>query len=157
MKNPDSPLYAVVMAGGRGERFWPVGRAARPKQFVSLFGGKPLIAHAVDRLAGLVPPERVLVVTSEDLVAATREALPMLPPEQILGEPQARDTAAACATATAWVASRGGDEAAMCILTADHLIADPAAFPDYQAQSLAFRGPAADTYVFEPAEGEDGR
>lgn len=131
-------LWAVIMAGGRGERFWPVGRAARPKQFVDLFGGKPLVAHAVDRLRGLVPPERVLVVTSRDLVAATRKALPALPPGQILGEPCARDTAAACATATAWVRARGGDAATLAILTADHLIADAAGFRRVLADAAAF-------------------
>ena len=132
------PLYAVVMAGGRGERFWPVGRAARPKQFVDLFGGKPLIAHAVGRLRGLVPPERILVVTSRDLVAATRRALPELPPSQILGEPCAKDTAAACATATAWVKARGGADAVLAILTADHLIADEPAFRRILRDAAAF-------------------
>ena len=120
--------YAVILAGGRGERFWPVGRVSRPKQFVSLFGGKPLIRHAVDRLEGLIPVERILVVTNRDLVQATSEALPHLPKENILGEPQGRDTAAACALATAWVQSKGGEDACMCILTADHLIADAPAF-----------------------------
>ena len=125
---PDPNLHAVILAGGRGERFWPVGRASRPKQFVDLFGGRALIALAVDRLRGLVPPERVLVVTSRDLVPATRAALPELSRDQILGEPFGRDTAAACATAAAWVRWRGGASATACILTADHLIADPAAF-----------------------------
>ena len=126
---PKKPvLYAAILAGGRGERFWPVGRASRPKQFVDLFGGKPLIALAVERLRGLVPPGRVLVVTSRDLVPATRAALPALSPEQILGEPQGRDTAAACALATAWVGKRAGEDAVVCILTADHLMADSAAF-----------------------------
>ncbi|MBR1609474.1 MAG: NTP transferase domain-containing protein, partial [Kiritimatiellae bacterium] len=60
--------WAVILAGGRGERFWPVGRRSRPKQFVDLFGGKTLIAQAVERLKGLVPPSRVLVLTSADLV-----------------------------------------------------------------------------------------
>lgn len=117
-------IYAVILAGGRGERFWPVGRHSRPKQFVDIFGGRPLIAHAVERLRGLVDPSHVLVITSADLVRATRRALPMLAPGQILGEPQGRDTAAACATASAWVASLGGEDATVCILTADHLIAD---------------------------------
>lgn len=121
-------IYAVILAGGRGERFWPVGRHSRPKQFVDLFEGKPLIAHAVDRLRGLVAPSHVLVITSADLVRATRKALPMLAPAQILGEPWGRDTAAACATASAWVASLGGENATVCILTADHLIADPKRF-----------------------------
>ena len=126
---PKKPvLYAAILAGGRGERFWPVGRASRPKQFVDLFGGKPLIALAVERLRGLVPPGRVLVVTSRDLVPATRAALPALSPEQILGEPPGRDTAAACALATAWVGKRAGEDAVVCILTADHLMADSAAF-----------------------------
>lgn len=127
-KTKKPPLYAAILAGGRGERFWPVGRASRPKQFVDLFGGRPLIALAVERLRGLVPPERVLVVTSRDLVPATRAALPSLPPAQILGEPEGRDTAAACALATAWVAAEAGEDATLCILTADHLIADAAAF-----------------------------
>ena len=76
VRAPVSKLYAVILAGGRGERFWPLGRASRPKQFVDLFGGKPLIALAVERLRGLVPPERVLVVTSRDLVPATPEQRP---------------------------------------------------------------------------------
>lgn len=130
--------WAVIMAGGRGERFWPVGRAARPKQFVDLFGGKPLVAHAVERLRGLVPPERVLIVTSRALVPATRRALPSLPPSQILGEPCARDTAAACATATAWVRARAGDDATVAILTADHLVADAAGFRRVLADAAAF-------------------
>ena len=145
--SPKKPvLYAAILAGGRGERFWPVGRASRPKQFVDLFGGKPLIALAVERLRGLVPPERVLVVTSRDLVPATRAALPALPPAQILGEPQGRDTAAACALATAWVGRAAGADAVVCILTADHLIADAAAF----RRTLAA---AADVVSRRPAMG----
>ena len=96
--------YAVIIAGGRGERFWPLGRASRPKQFVDLFGGKPLIRIAAERLEGVVPPDHLFVVTSRDLVPATREALPDLPPSQIVGEPFGRDTAAACALGTELVA-----------------------------------------------------
>ena len=102
-------LYAVIMAGGRGERFWPASRFSRPKQFVTLFGGKPLLTIAVERLCGLVPPENVLVVTSADLVALSREALPEVPPENVLGEPFGRDTAAACALGTAWAVAGIGD------------------------------------------------
>ena len=121
-------LYAVILAGGRGERFWPVGRHSRPKQFVDIFGGKPLIAHAVDRLRGLVPPERIRIVTSRDLVRATRRALPNLPPAAIVGEPCGRDTAAACALGTEMVRAAAGDSATVAILTADHLMADAARF-----------------------------
>ena len=72
--------YAIIIAGGNGERFWPVSTPERPKQFVDLFGGKPLIRHALDRLEGLIPPERTLVVTARRFVAQTRRALPSVPP-----------------------------------------------------------------------------
>ncbi|MBO7482495.1 MAG: mannose-1-phosphate guanylyltransferase [Kiritimatiellae bacterium] len=117
--------YAVILAGGNGERLWPLSTPGRPKQFVDLFGGKPLIRHAVDRLEGLIPPERVLVITAERLVALTREALPGVPAENIIGEPCRRDTAAAVAVACGLVMRLGGPDAVGCILTADQLI-DPA-------------------------------
>jgi mannose-1-phosphate guanylyltransferase len=98
--------YAVIMAGGKGERFWPLSTAARPKQFLTLIGGKPLLQLAVERLAGLIPPARVLVITRADLVAATIEAAPELPRENVIGEPFGRDTAAACALAWALVKAR---------------------------------------------------
>lgn len=122
--------YAVILAGGRGERFWPLSRSAHPKQFVDIFGGKPLIRHAADRLQGVVPPDHLFVVTSADLVPITREALPELPPEQIVGEPFGRDTAAACALATELVAHHADQapEATLAILTADQLMVDIEAF-----------------------------
>ena len=122
--------YAVIMAGGGGERLWPVSTPQRPKQFVELFGGKPLIRHALDRLRGLIPPERTLVVTGESLVAMTRRALPEVPAANIVGEPCRRDTAAAVAVACGLVARLGGPDAVGCILTADQLMTPPAAFRD---------------------------
>ncbi len=116
-------VYAVIMAGGRGERFWPLSTAGHPKQFLDLIGGRPLIQMAVDRLAGLLPPERVMVVTSADLVAATRAAVPQLPVSNIVGEPVARDTAAACALASAWVAAHD-PQGCVIILTADQIMED---------------------------------
>ena len=80
LRSPSSPngaptpsLHAFILAGGRGERFWPISTFARPKQFCTLFGGKPLIAQAVDRLAGLVPQENIRIITSADLVHWTHE------------------------------------------------------------------------------------
>jgi mannose-1-phosphate guanylyltransferase len=129
-------MYAVIMAGGRGERFWPLSTAARPKQFLSVVAGKALLALAVDRLAGLVPPERILVVTSASLVHATREAVPSVPADNVIGEPVGRDTAAACACGTAWVAAR--DPEAVCIiLTADQLISDIPVFHRTLRDSVA--------------------
>lgn len=110
------------MAGGNGERLWPLSTPKRPKQFVSLFGGKPLIRHAADRLEGLVPPERIFVVTADRFVAMTRKALPHIPAGNIVGEPCRRDTAAAVAVACGLVKKHGGDDAVGCILTADQLM-----------------------------------
>lgn len=132
----NAALYAVIMAGGKGERFWPLSTSARPKQFLSVVAGKALLALAVDRLAGLVPPERILVVTSASLVGATRQAVPSIPSDNIIGEPIGRDTAAACACGTAWVEAR--DKNAVClVLTADQLISDISVFHQTLRESAA--------------------
>lgn len=115
--------FAVIMAGGKGERFWPLSTSKRPKQVLSLIGGKPMIAIAVERLADLVPADRVIVVTSRDLVTATSNALPGVPMQNIVGEPVGRDTAAAVALASALIRKRAPD-GVFCILTADHIIGD---------------------------------
>ncbi len=88
---------AVILAGGSGERFWPLSTSERPKQFLNVFGGESLIRQAVSRLDGLVAPKDVFVVTTKSLVAATRKELPELPKANILGEPMRRDTGAAVA------------------------------------------------------------
>ena len=88
---------AVILAGGSGERFWPLSTPERPKQFLRVFGGASLIRQAVSRLDGLVSPKDVFVVTAKNLVAATRRELPEIPKCNILGEPMRRDTGAAVA------------------------------------------------------------
>ncbi|HMP90516.1 MAG TPA: mannose-1-phosphate guanylyltransferase [Kiritimatiellia bacterium] len=113
--------YAVILAGGRGERFWPLSTAQKPKQLLNLVGERALIAQAVDRLDGLIPPERILILTNKDLVESTRKAVPELPPQNIVGEPVGRDTAPAVALAAALVKSRCPN-GVFCILTADHII-----------------------------------
>lgn len=128
--------YAVIMAGGKGERFWPLSTSARPKQFLSVVAGKALLALAVDRLSGLIPPERILIITAESLVRATRDAVPSVPHENIIGEPVGRDTAAACACGTAWVAARNPSGVCV-ILTADQLISDLPVFHSTLEQSAA--------------------
>ena len=121
-------FYAVILSGGSGERFWPLSTSNRPKQFLSVFGGKSLIRQAVDRLKGLVPFERILVITADMLVKATRRELPELPRANIVAEPCRRDTAAAVATACGVVERLGGAEAVAAILTADQLMRDVSAF-----------------------------
>ncbi|MCB2187417.1 MAG: NTP transferase domain-containing protein [Deltaproteobacteria bacterium] len=120
-------IYAVVMAGGSGTRFWPASRRQLPKQLLSLTGERTLLQQTVDRLAPLVPPERVLVVTGQAHAAGAAAQLPQVPPEQILAEPVGRNTAAAAGLGAAWVAAR--DPQAVClVLPADHLITDEEAF-----------------------------
>ena len=121
MRSTDN-VYAVILAGGSGERLWPMSTPERPKQFVDVFGGKPLIRHSVDRLKGFIPPERTLVITAETLVTLTKKALPMLPKANVIGEPCRRDTAAAMAVACGLVKKLGGADAVACVLTADQLM-----------------------------------
>lgn len=122
-------VYAVIMAGGAGTRFWPASRRSRPKQFLSLGRdtSMPLIAATVRRISPLVPVDRTLVVTSAALADATRNALPHVPAENILLEPVGRNTAPCVAWATAWVA-RKNPQGILCALPADAYISDDLAF-----------------------------
>lgn len=129
------PFYAVIMAGGRGERFWPASTSKRPKQLLDLVGDKPLIAQAVDRIEPFIPADHVFVITNDDLVEATCAALPNVPVENIVGEPMGRDTAAAAALGCAMVQNRD-EEAAFCILTADQVMGDLERFQETILQSL---------------------
>jgi mannose-1-phosphate guanylyltransferase len=119
--------YVVIMAGGKGERLWPLSTTDCPKQCVSLFGGTPLIAQAVSRAMYMVPPENIFIVTSAALVAPIVKALPMIPSGNVVGEPMGRDTAAACMLGTALVAARN-PRGTLAVLTADHVIGEPELF-----------------------------
>ena len=119
--------YAVILAGGKGERFWPLSTSRRPKQVLSLFGGRTLLSLAIDRMRELVPAQRIVVITSKDLVRITQQAAPELPPENVIGEPVGRDTAAACALGMALVRQRDPD-GVFCVVTADHIIPETKLF-----------------------------
>ena len=125
MKND---FYAVILSGGSGERFWPLSTPGRPKQFLTVFGGRSLLRQSVDRLAGLLPAENILVVTGKALAKATYRELPEIPRKNIVLEPCRRDTAAAVATVCTEVEKRGGENAVAAILTADHLMKNEKAF-----------------------------
>ncbi|MEO6872588.1 MAG: sugar phosphate nucleotidyltransferase [Chthoniobacterales bacterium] len=122
-------LYVLILAGGSGERFWPLSRRARPKQLLRLVSEKTLIEETIDRLEGMVPPENILILTNVDQEKALRELLPDFPPENIVAEPAKRDTAAAVALATGWVAKRD-HQATMLVLPADHVIKNRAALQE---------------------------
>src|SRR4051794_29972726 len=120
-------LYVLILAGGSGERFWPLSRRAKPKQLLALFSDETLLAATLRRLEGLVPPERVLILTNAEQEAGVRAIARKLPTENIVAEPAKRDTAAAIALGCAWIARRDG-QATMAVLPADHLIQDIAGF-----------------------------
>ncbi len=113
--------YAVIMAGGAGKRLWPLSRQHRPKQLLPLVNGKSLLAVAVERLVQMFDEQNILVVTNAEYAEQVAEALPQLPPGNIVGEPEGRDTANAVALGAALVEGRD-PEATMAVFTADHVI-----------------------------------
>ena len=127
--------YAVIMAGGIGSRFWPQSRQERPKQFLQVFGEATLIQNTVARLQGLVPAERCLVVTNRRYAEQTAEQLPAVPPENVLAEPIARNTAPCIAYAAAKLLARDPD-ATMIVLPADHLIRNVRRFHEVLAVAV---------------------
>lgn len=114
-------LHAVVMAGGSGTRFWPKSRRDRPKQLLRLFGDSSMLEQTVERIAPLIPMERILIVTGADQAEATRAQLPELPAANLVAEPCPRDTAACVGLAAAIVEKRDA-EGTMVVLPADHVI-----------------------------------
>ncbi|HEX9564146.1 MAG TPA: sugar phosphate nucleotidyltransferase [Gemmatimonadaceae bacterium] len=124
----DAPLWAVILAGGIGSRFWPLSSPERPKQLLALVSERPLIAEAVARLDPLVPPERVLVLTSRDIADSIRAAIPSVPAKNMLVEPRPLGTAAALAWAAGEIAVRAGPESIFCSVHADLAVAFDEAF-----------------------------
>jgi len=122
-----SELYVLILAGGSGERFWPLSRKSRPKQLLSLFSKETLLEGTLRRLEGLVPVKNILILTNADQEAGVRALCPQLPAENIIAEPAKRDTAAAIALGAGWISMRDAN-ATMIVLPADHLIQDVEGF-----------------------------
>ncbi len=119
---------AVIMAGGSGQRFWPVSRNNHPKQLLRLTSpDQSLLQEAVSRLSGLIPPDRVYVITSRHLVEPIRQGGIGLPPENVIAEPCKRNTAGCLVYAAAFLVAKYGVEPrdlTMAVVTADHQIPD---------------------------------
>jgi mannose-1-phosphate guanylyltransferase len=135
-------LHAIVMAGGSGTRFWPASRAALPKQLLPLAGSKTLLEDTVDRLDGLVPPDRVMVVTAARLIDSVRRQLPRVPEAGLVGEPCKRDTAP-CVGLAALLVSRHDPHATMAMMPSDQVIRPAEKFRDAirQAEALVEESP----------------
>ena len=131
-----NPIYALILAGGSGERFWPLSRRSRPKQLLRLVSERTLLEETVARLEGLVSLERTLILTNVEQEKAVRDLLKTFPKQNIIAEPAKRDTAAAVALGAGWVAAC--DHAAtMLTLPADHVIADRGAFQETMKTAAA--------------------
>ncbi|NEO33056.1 MAG: mannose-1-phosphate guanylyltransferase [Symploca sp. SIO3C6] len=137
----DKSLIPVILAGGKGERFWPVSRKQKPKQFLSLDGsGKSLLQTTAERLIDLAGnPDKLWVVTSQMLAEGVGEQLPQLAKQNLLAEPEGRDTAPAVAWATLEIAKAYGEDALVGFFPADHWIEGHADFQKtiYAAAELA--------------------
>jgi mannose-1-phosphate guanylyltransferase len=120
-------LYAVILAGGRGTRFWPRSRRTHPKQFMKLWGPTSLLEQTVARLRPLIPPSRTWVFASEDLVQQVARELPEVPRAQIVAEPCQRNTAPCAGLAAELIGARD-PEAILGVFPSDHMIRKPGRF-----------------------------
>jgi mannose-1-phosphate guanylyltransferase len=149
--------YVIIMAGGRGERFWPVSREKTPKQLVTLLGKRSFLQQAVDRVLPLAPLENIIIITNAVQAPEVRRQLPKLPKENVIAEPIGRDTCAAVALGAAVVGQRS-TTAVMAVLPADHVIPEEKKFQQVLADSfdLAGRGQVIVTIGIKPTEPATG-
>jgi mannose-1-phosphate guanylyltransferase len=119
-------VYAVIMAGGSGTRFWPLSRRKNPKQLLSLFGGTTLLEQTVKRVEGMVPPERIYIFTNGFVRPRIVRLLPDIPKRQIVAEPAQRNTAPTIGLAAHEILRRD-PKGIMAVLPADHVIRKPGA------------------------------
>ena len=135
-----SQPFVLILAGGSGERFWPLSRRNRPKQLLRLFSDRTLLEETMRRLGEITTLDRVLILTNAEQEVAVRELIGnLLPADNIVAEPAKRDTAPAIALGVGWIARRD-PAATMVVLPADHVIRDAAAFQsDLHAACTAVR------------------
>lgn len=145
------------MAGGRGTRFWPRSREQRPKQFLNILGETSLLRQTVDRVLPVHGPDRIFVATTTDLAEATRRMLPELSADNVLAEPEGRNTAPCLALAMVAIARRHPD-AVMVVLSADHWIGDDARFHEDLRLAVDHASRSRDlvTFGIPPAYPETG-
>ena len=118
-------IHAVILAGGRGTRFWPRSRTRTPKQLLNIVGKDTMLEQTVSRLRSLMPPDRIWTVTNAEQTAAVKKQLPAAARKRVLTEPVGRNTAAAIALAAIHVRHAAKGDALLAVLPADHFIAQP--------------------------------
>ena len=157
MKTSEQDRYVIIMAGGRGERFWPVSRERTPKQLVTLLGKRSFLQQAVDRVLPLVPLKNIYIITNAVQAPQVRQQLPKLPRQNVVAEPIGRDTCAAVTLGAAIVGQRS-TSAVMAVLPADHVIPEEKKFQQVLADSfdLAGRGQVIVTIGIKPTEPATG-
>lgn len=128
-------VYAVIMAGGSGTRFWPKSTKKYPKQFLNLFGDGTMIQNTANRIKDIIPQERILVVTNDDYVDIVKQQLPKVPQDNIVGEPVAKNTAP-CVAIAAEMLLKNDPDAVMVVLPADHHITNPDEFNNILAAAI---------------------
>jgi len=114
-------IYGVVLAGGKGERFWPLSRQSRPKQFLKLTSERTMLEETIDRVLPMIPRENIRIVTSDSMSRFILGSMPELSDKNLLTEPTGRNTCMAIALAAAHIAKSDAD-GVMVVLSADHLI-----------------------------------
>ena len=149
--------YVIIMAGGRGERFWPVSREKTPKQLIRLLGDTSFLQQAVEHVLPLVPLKNIFVITNEVQAPEVKKQLPKLPKENIIAEPCGRDTCAAVTLGAALVGQRDIN-GVMAVLPADHVIPEEKKFQQVLNDSLdlASRGQVIVTIGIKPTEPATG-
>lgn len=116
--------YAVIMAGGMGERFWPKSRQKRPKQLLSIISKRSMIQETVARVGRIIPKNKILVVTNKIQAPLVKKHLTDIPAENIIQEPLSKNTAPCIALAASIIQKRGGKDTLMVVLPADHVVKD---------------------------------
>lgn len=146
-------LYAVIMAGGSGTRFWPLSREKRPKQLLKITGKDTMIKQTIDRIVTEISPNNIYIVTTSIQAESIREELPMIPAKNVISEPFGRNTAA-CIGLAAAIISQKDAHASMAVMTADHLIEPPDLFLKalHTAENLATETNALVTFGIKPNE-----
>lgn len=151
-------LCALILAGGKGTRFWPLSTEEKPKQFLNLIGDKTMIQMTIDRIIKIIPIERIFVCTVESYVDIIKEQLPELPIRNIIVEPEGRNTAP-CIALSAFIIKRYYGNATMVVLPSDHLINNEEKFRSVLLKAENFIEKNSDSIVtlgIEPTRAETG-